>query len=86
MRALSCLCLGLTLGCCARAEGDPKPAPERSREPRAAGAGQNGSLAIRLDPAWHAAGAVAFAQRSDRRIVASAVLRRDAPPARPRAP
>jgi len=48
--------------------------------------GQNASLAIRLDPAWHAAGAVAFAQRADRRILASALLRRDAPPARPRAP
>lgn len=51
---------------------------------RAAAAGQNASLAIRLDPAWHAAGAVAFAQRADRRIVASALLRRDPPPARTR--
>ena len=44
-----------------------------------AAAGQNASLAIRLDPAWHASGAVAFAQRADRRIVAAALLRRDAP-------
>lgn len=45
---------------------------------RAAAAGQNASISVRLDPAWHAAGAVAFAQRPDRRIVASALLRRDA--------
>jgi len=50
----------------------------------AAAAGQNASLAVRLDPNWHASGAVVFAQRADRRIVASAVLRRDAPPARTR--
>jgi hypothetical protein len=43
---------------------------------RIAAAGQNASVSIRLDPAWHAAGAVAFAQRTDRRIVASALLRR----------
>jgi hypothetical protein len=46
---------------------------------RAAAAGQNASVSIRLDPAWHATGAVAFAQRADRRIVASALLRREAP-------
>jgi hypothetical protein len=51
---------------------------------RASAAGQNASFAIRLDPAWHAAGAVAFAQRADRRIVASALLPRDAPSARTR--
>jgi hypothetical protein len=43
---------------------------------RAAAAGQKASIAIPLDSAWHAAGAVAFAQRADRRIVASALLRR----------
>jgi hypothetical protein len=43
---------------------------------RAAAAGQKASIAIPLDPTWHAAGAVAFAQRADRRIVASALLRR----------
>ena len=50
---------------------------------RAAAAGQNTSLAIHLDPAWHASGAVAFAQRRDRRIVASALLRRETPPRGP---
>jgi hypothetical protein len=39
-------------------------------------ASPNISVVIKLDPAWHASGAVAFAQRSDRRIVASALLRR----------
>jgi hypothetical protein len=43
---------------------------------RAAAAGQNASISIHLDPAWHAGGAVAFAQRTDRRIVASALLRK----------
>ncbi|HEX3762778.1 MAG TPA: DUF1223 domain-containing protein [Kofleriaceae bacterium] len=43
---------------------------------RAASPGQKASISVRLDPAWHAAGAVAFAQRSDRHIVASAVLPR----------
>lgn len=51
---------------------------------RAAAPGQNASVAIRLDPGWHASGAVAFAQRADRRIVASVLLRRDAPAARTR--
>jgi hypothetical protein len=43
---------------------------------RIAAAGQKASLAIKLDPSWHTGGAVVFAQRGDRRIVASAVLRR----------
>jgi hypothetical protein len=50
---------------------------------RAAAAGPTVSVAVRLDPAWHASGAVAFAQRADRRIVASALLRREAPLTRP---
>jgi len=45
---------------------------------RAAAAGQNASVSIHLDPAWHAGGAVVFAQRADRRIVASALLRASA--------
>jgi hypothetical protein len=49
---------------------------------RAAAPGQNASLAIRLDPSWHTSGAAAFAQRADRRIVASVLLRRDPPPPR----
>jgi len=43
---------------------------------RVAAAGQKASVAIKLDPRWRAGGAVAFAQRADRRIVASALLRR----------
>lgn len=43
---------------------------------RVAAAGQKASAAIKLDPRWRAGGAVAFAQRADRRIVASALLRR----------
>jgi hypothetical protein len=43
---------------------------------RVAAAGQRASLAIKLDPRWGAAGAVAFAQRADRRITASALLPR----------
>jgi hypothetical protein len=43
---------------------------------RVAGPGQKASVAIKLDPAWRAGGVVAFAQRPDRRIVASALLRR----------
>jgi hypothetical protein len=42
---------------------------------RVAAAGQRASLAIKLDPRWRAVGAVAFAQRADRRITASALLR-----------
>ena len=43
---------------------------------RIAAAGQKAAAAIRLDPGWRAGGAVAFAQRADGRIVASALLRR----------
>jgi len=43
---------------------------------RVAAAGQKASATVKLDPKWRAAGAVAFAQRSDRQIVASALLRR----------
>lgn len=43
---------------------------------RVAMAGQKASVAIKLDPKWRAGGAVAFAQRADRRIVASALLKR----------
>jgi len=43
---------------------------------RIAAAGQKASAAVKLDPKWHAGGVVAFAQRADRRIVASALLRR----------
>jgi hypothetical protein len=43
---------------------------------RVAAAGQKAAATIALDPRWHAGGAVAFAQRADRRIVASALLRR----------
>ncbi|HET9624439.1 MAG TPA: DUF1223 domain-containing protein [Kofleriaceae bacterium] len=41
-----------------------------------ANAGQTGSATVKIDPSWHATGAVAFAQRQDRRIVASAFLPR----------
>jgi hypothetical protein len=43
---------------------------------RVAMAGKKGTVAIELDPTWRATGAVAFAQRADRRITASAFLRR----------
>jgi hypothetical protein len=43
---------------------------------RVAAAGQRGSTAVRLDPAWRSTGAVAFAQRPDGRITASALLPR----------
>lgn len=43
---------------------------------RVAAAGQRASATIKLDPRWRATGATAFAQRSDRRIVASALLPR----------
>lgn len=43
---------------------------------RVARAGVKGTRAIPLDPAWRAGGAVVFAQRTDRTIVASALLRR----------
>ncbi|MEJ7600172.1 MAG: DUF1223 domain-containing protein [Kofleriaceae bacterium] len=42
---------------------------------RVAAAGKQGVLKIELDRAWRSVGAVAFAQRSDKRIVASVVLR-----------
>lgn len=41
---------------------------------RIAGPGQKASVAIKLDPAWRTGGAVVFAQRTDRHIVASAAL------------
>jgi hypothetical protein len=43
---------------------------------RVAAAGSRGTTTVKLDPAWHAVGGVAFAQRSDRHIVASALLPR----------
>jgi len=43
---------------------------------RIAAAGQRASGAIKLDPQWRNPGAIAFAQRADRRIVASALLPR----------
>jgi len=43
---------------------------------RAAPAGKRGTVTIELDPAWKSVGAVAFAQRPDKRIVASAALPR----------
>jgi hypothetical protein len=46
---------------------------------RIAAAGQRASRQVKLDPSWRAGGAVAFAQRSDRRIVAAALLPRAAP-------
>lgn len=42
---------------------------------RVVAAGQKASAAIKLGPRWRAGGAVAFAQRADRKIVASALLR-----------
>ena len=41
---------------------------------RVATAGKKAQLAVKLDRAWHGTGAVAFAQRPDGRIVASAML------------
>jgi len=43
---------------------------------RVAPAGQQASVIVKLDPAWRAGGAVAFAQRADRRITASLQLAR----------
>ncbi len=43
---------------------------------RVAAAGKRGTLEITLQPGWKIAGAVAFAQRADRSIVASALLPR----------
>jgi hypothetical protein len=43
---------------------------------RVALAGKEGSVKIALDPSWRATGAVAFAQRTDRRIIGATVLAR----------
>jgi hypothetical protein len=43
---------------------------------RVAPAGKTGTITVKLDPSWKSVGAVAFAQRADRRIVASARLPR----------
>ena len=43
---------------------------------RVAAAGQPGKIAVKLDPSWKGTGAVVFAQRRDKRIVASALLPR----------
>lgn len=43
---------------------------------RVAAAGQKATASIKVDPRWRATGAVAFAQRADRRIMASALLPR----------
>jgi hypothetical protein len=43
---------------------------------RVATAGQKASTTIKLDPAWRTGGAVAFAHRADRRIIASVLLPR----------
>ncbi|HEU4728635.1 MAG TPA: DUF1223 domain-containing protein [Kofleriaceae bacterium] len=43
---------------------------------RVAAAGQRASISVQLDPRWSSTGAVAFAQRADRRITASALLPR----------
>lgn len=43
---------------------------------RVAAAGTRGTLTVKLDPRWHAVGAIAFAQRTDLTIVASAPLPR----------
>ncbi|HWU88772.1 MAG TPA: DUF1223 domain-containing protein [Kofleriaceae bacterium] len=43
---------------------------------RVAAAGKRGTLRVAIDPAWRGTGAVVFAQRADKRIVASALLPR----------
>lgn len=43
---------------------------------RVAKAGERGTITVRLDAGWKIGGAVAFAQRPDKAIVASALLRR----------
>ena len=43
---------------------------------RVAKAGERGTITVTLDPTWKIGGAVAFAQRPDKAIVASALLRR----------
>jgi hypothetical protein len=42
---------------------------------RVAKAGNKGTVTVAIDPSWKNVGAVAFAQRTDKRIVASAFLR-----------
>ncbi|MBA3392596.1 MAG: DUF1223 domain-containing protein [Deltaproteobacteria bacterium] len=41
---------------------------------RVAVAGAQGTLRVAIDPAWRAVGAVVFAQRADKRIIATALL------------
>ena len=43
---------------------------------RVAAAGQTGSVTVAIDPAWREVGAVAFAQRRDRRITGATLLPR----------
>jgi hypothetical protein len=43
---------------------------------RVAVAGAKGTLTVKLDPSWRIGGAVVFAQRADKSIVASALLRK----------
>jgi hypothetical protein len=43
---------------------------------RVARAGVRGTITVKIDPAWRSVGAVAFAQRADRKIVSSALLPR----------
>ena len=43
---------------------------------RVAARGQIGTVKVTLDPAWNAVGAIAFAQRADKQIVASAIVPR----------
>jgi hypothetical protein len=49
---------------------------------RVAAVGQKASSVIKLDPGWQPGGAVVFAQREDRRIVAAALLPRRVDPRR----
>jgi hypothetical protein len=43
---------------------------------RVAAAGQRGTRRVAIDPSWRGTGAVVFAQRADKRIIASALLPR----------
>ncbi len=43
---------------------------------RVARAGARGTITVKIDPSWRSVGAVAFAQRTDRKIIASAFLPR----------
>jgi hypothetical protein len=43
---------------------------------RVAVAGQTATITVAIDPSWHDVGAVAFAQRRDKRIVGATVLTR----------